>query len=82
MLGGIGLWLLQALRIARGAQRKGLSTSDAISFGLLTLLSKFAYVVGGIRNLKDRLLKRGPAMINYKGASAEHSQSQEAQHAV
>jgi hypothetical protein len=82
MLGGIGLWLLQALRIARGAQRKGLSTSDAISFGLLTLLSKFAYVVGGMRNLKDRLLKRGPAMINYKGASAEHSQSQEAQHAV
>jgi hypothetical protein len=69
VLGAAGVWLLQALRIGRGAQRRGLATSDAIAFGVLTMLSKVAYVVGGVRNLRDRVLGRGPATINYKGAS-------------
>lgn len=84
LLGAAGVWLLQALRIARGAQRRGLVTSDAVAFGVLTMLSKIAYVQGGLRNLRDRLLRRGPATINYKHApaAANPAQTQEQPHAV
>jgi hypothetical protein len=68
VLAGGAVWLLQALRIAQGGQKRGLGTSDAIAFGVLTLVGKVAYVLGGVRNLRDRLLRRGPATINYKAA--------------
>jgi glycosyltransferase involved in cell wall biosynthesis len=85
VLGGVGVWLLQSLRIANGAQKRGLATRDALAFGLLMMTSKIAYVRGGATNIVDRLFRRGPATINYKadqGSVAQPGAREGASHAV
>ncbi len=67
MLAGFGLLAAQAGRLAwrvrRGVDRPG----DAIAFGGLSVLEKWANLAGQIQYLRDRRRGRGAQLIEYKG---------------
>ena len=71
---GLGLWLVQALRIARPARRL-LPGWQALAYGGLTLLGKWAQILGQGRYLRDRRQGRAARLIEYKGAGAVASPS-------
>ena len=66
---GLGLWLVQALRIARPARRL-LPGWRALAHGGLTLLGKWAQLLGQWRYLRDQRRGRAAQLIEYKGAGA------------
>ena len=66
---GLGIWLVQALRIARPAQRL-LPGWRALAYGGLTLLGKWAQIQGQWRYLRDQRQGRAARLIEYKGAGA------------
>jgi GT2 family glycosyltransferase len=67
-LGLLGLYPLQAVRIARDSQQRGLSPTDAWAWGVSCALSKIPESVGITRFHLDRLRQKKPAIIEYKGA--------------
>jgi serine acetyltransferase/glycosyltransferase involved in cell wall biosynthesis len=66
---GLGLWLGQALRIARPARRL-LPGWRALAYGGLTLVGKWAQILGQWRYLCDQRQGRAAELIEYKGAGA------------
>jgi serine O-acetyltransferase len=66
---GMGLWLVQALRIARPARRL-LPGWRALAYGGLTLVGKWAQLLGQWRYLRDQRQGRAAQLIEYKGAGA------------
>ena len=66
---GVGLWLAQALRLARAARRRGADLSTALAYGFLTLLCKWAQVLGQFRYLRDMRAGRVAKLIEYKEIS-------------
>ena len=58
---------LQMLRIALRARHRSGSFKDAIAYGILTMLSKWADVAGQISYRRDRKAGRIARMIEYKG---------------
>ena len=66
---GLGIWLVQALRIARPARRL-LPGWRALAHGGLTLLGKWAQLLGQWRYLRDQRQGRAARLIEYKGAGA------------
>lgn len=60
----------QALRGWRYGTRRGLAGSDALAYGVLGLLSKFAEVVGQAGYLKDQKRGNTTRLIEYKNAPA------------
>lgn len=66
---GVGLWLAQALRLARAAHRRGADLPAALAHGFLTLFCKWAQIHGQFRYLRDRRAGRVARLIEYKEAS-------------
>ena len=65
-----------ALQVARGWRygvKRGLSQRDAMGYGLLGLLSKFAEMVGQLGYLGDQKRGRTTRLIEYKNAPAATS---------
>lgn len=60
----------QMLRIALRARRKTDSLGDAMVFGALTMLSKWAFVLGEWRYRSDRRAGRNTRLIDYKSAAS------------
>ena len=58
---------LQMLRVAVRTRKRTKSFSDAIAYGILTMLSKWADVAGQLSYLGDRRAGRIARMIEYKG---------------
>ncbi|GAB6060099.1 glycosyltransferase [Desulfonatronum parangueonense] len=63
------MWTTQVLRIARkeGAWRH--DRRQALLFGLLTMLGKWAQLVGHLRHARDHRAGRQARLIEYKGAA-------------
>lgn len=64
----LGVWTIQALRIAAKGLRHGLTIRDSVIYGGLTMLSKWAEVTGHLRWLVERLRGGGPKPLEYKQA--------------
>ena len=58
---------LQMLRIALRTRKRAGSFKDAIAYGILTMLSKWADVAGQLSYRRDRRAGRIARMIEYKG---------------
>jgi hypothetical protein len=58
---------LQMLRIALRTHKRAGSFGDAVAYGILTMLSKWADVVGQFAYRRDRKAGRISRMIEYKG---------------
>jgi len=58
---------LQMLRIAKRVRKQAGSSGDAIAYGILTMLSKWADVSGQLSYRRDRKAGRIARMIEYKG---------------
>ena len=58
---------LQMLRIATRVRKRAGSNRNAIAYGILTMLSKWADVVGQLSYRRDRKAGRIARMIEYKG---------------
>lgn len=69
----LGLYPIQAVRIAQGTQRRGFRARDAWAWGVSCSLSKIPEAVGIGRFHLDRLRKRQPEIIEYKGDSNSQS---------
>lgn len=68
-LGLLGLYPVQAVRIARGAQReKHLSKEDSWAWGLSCAFSKIPEAYGIAKYHLDRARQKRPEIIEYKGA--------------
>lgn len=67
-LGGTGLWLAQALRIA-WRRRRDLPPRIALAYGFLLMIGKFAEAIGLVRFERGRLGGVKAGLIEYKGAS-------------
>lgn len=66
VLGGLGLLVAQAGRLAWRVRRRVDRPGDAIVFGALTVVEKWANLVGQIQYLRDRSRGRGAKLIEYK----------------
>jgi serine acetyltransferase len=66
LLTGLGTWMLQAMRIAVRARGK-LPASRALIYGILSMLGKWAQVLGQWRYLRDVRQGRAAQLIEYKG---------------
>ncbi|MEE9405229.1 MAG: glycosyltransferase [Algisphaera sp.] len=60
------IYPVQALRVARGRQRTGDTMGNAITYGVFTMLGKFAQAVGMGRYLRGRLGGKRQALMEYK----------------
>ncbi|MCA9607829.1 MAG: glycosyltransferase [Myxococcales bacterium] len=67
-LGLLGLFGVQVLRIARGAERRGLEREDAWAWGLSCAFSKIPEAYGIAKYHLDKAQKKRPEIIEYKGA--------------
>ena len=56
----------QALRLALRARRRRRSFGDGCAYGVLTMLGKWANLVGQLRYLRDRSAGRNTRLIEYK----------------
>lgn len=65
-LGAAGLWLLQALRIARGVRARAPSGWAALEYGLLTMVGKWAQRAGQRRYRRDVKAGKVITIIEYK----------------
>ena len=63
----------QAMRIARGARKRVGSLGDALAFGALTMVGKWAEIAGQGNYYRDRARGRGVRLIEYKGPEAAGS---------
>lgn len=63
----LGAWAAQGVRIARKEQTGGVDSRRALRFGLLTMLGKWAQLVGHLRLYRDRRAGRQARLIEYKG---------------
>ncbi len=61
---------LQIGRIAVRIRHTGISAGLAVQYAMLTMISKFANVVGQRRYLRDRAAGRAPALIEHKTPAA------------
>lgn len=61
---------LQIGRLALRSHRRMGNVADALAFGTLTLVSKWANLVGQIRWMRDRRAGRQPRLIEHKAAHA------------
>jgi serine acetyltransferase/glycosyltransferase involved in cell wall biosynthesis len=66
----LGAWATQGVRIARKEQAGGVDSRRALRFGLLTMLGKWAQIVGHLRSYRDRRAGRQARLIEYKGAAS------------
>jgi acetyltransferase-like isoleucine patch superfamily enzyme/GT2 family glycosyltransferase len=63
---GIGIYLLQTFRIARAGLKRGLVMRHAVAYGVLTMISKWAQIVGQRRYMRDCRNQRGPQLMEHK----------------
>lgn len=66
----VGVWLLQVLRIARGQMRREVPTRDALAYGLLTMIGKWAMYRGMSQYRRDRRKGKLTRLIDYKATPA------------
>jgi GT2 family glycosyltransferase len=66
-----GVYPLRALRVARSSRLQGLSARASAAWGLSCAFSSFPEAVGIAKYHFDRLLKRAPKIIEYKGPQAQ-----------
>lgn len=69
----LGLYPLQAVRIAQGTRRRGFQARDSWAWGVSCSLSKIPEAVGIGRFHLDRLRKQRPKIIEYKGDAGPHT---------
>lgn len=62
----VGLWFFQAFRIGWGVRRRAASLSDAMDYGLFTMLGKWAQRIGQRRYLRDVKAGKIIKIIEYK----------------
>ena len=62
----VGLWFFQAFRIGWGVRRRAASFSDAMDYGLFTMLGKWAQRIGQRRYLRDVKAGKIIKIIEYK----------------
>jgi cellulose synthase/poly-beta-1,6-N-acetylglucosamine synthase-like glycosyltransferase len=60
------IWPAQMLRIALKTRRRTATFSDAIAYGILTMVSKWANLVGEMQSRRDRRDGRHARLIEYK----------------
>lgn len=65
-LPGLAVLLIYPLQVLRRIPRQPGSWPDRVKFGLLELVGRFAETTGMVRFALDRLLGRGPTIIEYK----------------
>lgn len=59
---------VQVMRLAWKGRRRGLRPREALGYGALTLLGKWATLQGQVQYLLDRLFRRRQRLIEYKSA--------------
>jgi hypothetical protein len=64
------MWPAQAVRIAIKARKRTRTISDAIVYGFLTMLSKWANLAGELRYRRDRRRGTNARLIEYKKSPA------------
>jgi len=67
-IGLLGVYPLQAFRIAVHVRRRGWRAADALLFGVSCLIAKFAHLVGALRFHRARLRGRPSSLIEYRDA--------------
>lgn len=67
---GILAYALQVVRVAWQARRRTGRFADALIYGILTMSSKWANMVGQLRYWRDRRRGRSAALIEYKRPTA------------
>jgi glycosyltransferase involved in cell wall biosynthesis len=69
--GGIVLLAIpvQIARLALSALRRGRSPRTALQYGILTMVGKWAWLVGQMRYRRDRAAGKGIELVEYKGPS-------------
>ncbi len=72
-LGLLGLYPVQAVRIARGAARRGLEREDAWAWGVSCAFSKIPEAYGIAKYHLDKARQKRPEIIEYKGAETKRS---------
>ena len=60
---------LQMLRIAIRQRRRSKSLFDAVAYGILMMLGKWAYLIGELKYRRDRRSGRNTRLIEYKSVS-------------
>ncbi len=68
---------MQMLRTARGIRRRATSWRDAIAYGALTMIGKWANVIGQRQYLRDRAAGRHARLIEYKSAATKGTNEHE-----
>jgi cellulose synthase/poly-beta-1,6-N-acetylglucosamine synthase-like glycosyltransferase len=64
---------LQMLRTAWGVRRRAQSRGDAVAYGILTMIGKWANVIGQHQYARDRAAGKVARTIEYKGAGRGQS---------
>lgn len=71
----VGLYVLQALRLAMQGRRRGLVGRVAVAWGVSIIVGKFAEMVGVLTCLLRRMRRADPKLIEYKHAPTKASTS-------
>jgi GT2 family glycosyltransferase len=71
------LWPLEALRLALKIRGRVRSGADAISYGVFTVISRWANVLGQYRYLRDRAAGKNLQLIEYKTPQRRLREDQE-----
>ena len=64
---GLGLYPVNAARIARDTHRRGFAWPDAVAWGISCVLSPIPQALGAAKFLLDRARDKRPEIIEYKG---------------
>lgn len=62
---GLGLVVVQGLRIARGVRPRATSMTDAVVYGMYTMLGKWAQAKGQRKCIQDRKNQKAATIIEY-----------------
>lgn len=65
--GALGFYPLNAVRIAAGTHRRGFSWPDSLAWGASCALSPIPQALGAAKFFLDKLRRRRPEIIEYKG---------------
>ena len=66
----LALQVLQMLRVARGVRRRSPDAKTALAYGALTMIGKWANVIGQRQYRRDRAAGRNTRLIEYKSSCA------------
>jgi glycosyltransferase involved in cell wall biosynthesis len=66
VMAAVAIWSLQTLRVSRNYQRKGFRWTFALRAGVISMLVKWANLIGQLRYYQDRRHGRFSRLIEYK----------------